>query len=387
MIPRDATLTLLELARGFPVVAITGPRQSGKTTLVRATFGDRPYVSLEDLDRREEADEDPRGFLSRYLDGAIFDEVQHCPDLFSYLQGVVDEDPRPGRFILTGSQNFALLARLTQSLAGRVGLFHLLPFSLRELAAAGRVAPRLETLLYTGLYPPLYDREVTPARWYASYVETYVERDVRQLVNVRDLTAFHRFVRMCAGRSGQLLNYTNLAADCGITHNTARAWLSVLEASYILFRLPPHHRNFRKRLVKSPKLYFYDSGLAAWLLGIRSAEQLATHPMRGPLFEGWVISELHKLRANLAEPSDLAFWRDRSGHEVDVLVEKGGHLRPIEIKSGQTITRDQLAGLRHWLDLAGGEATAPTLIYGGDTAATRHAIEILPWRDLATAEL
>jgi len=387
MIPRDATPTLLELARGFPVVAVTGPRQSGKTTLVRATFGDRPYVSLEDLDRREEATDDPRGFLARFPDGAIFDEVQHCPDLFSYLQGEVDTDPRPGRFILTGSQNFALLARLTQSLAGRVGLFHLLPFSLRELAAVGRAPERLVDLLHTGLYPPLYDREVTAARWYASYVATYVERDVRQLLNVRDLATFHRFVRMCAGRSGQLLNLSGLAADCGITHNTARAWISVLEASYLLFRLPPHHRNFRKRLVKSPKLYFYDPGLAAWLLGIESGEQLATHPMRAPLFEGWVISELHKQRANRAEAAGLSFWRDRSGHEVDLIVEEGDRLRPVEIKSGQTVTADQLAGLHHWLALAGDEAIHPTLIYGGETATTRHTIQILPWRDLDRGEL
>lgn len=382
MIFRDAEPTLRELAKEYPVVAITGPRQSGKTTLTRAVFSDKPYVSLEEPDHREFADEDPRGFLARYQDGAILDEVQRCPTLFSYLQGVLDHAGRPGMFILTGSQQFGLLAGITQTLAGRVALLHLLPFTLKELATDGRSPRSLDESLFTGLYPPIHDRRLAPAVWYANYVQTYVERDVRQMVNVRDLSAFQRFVRMCAARIGQLLNLSGLANDCGITHNTAKAWLSVLEASYLVFLLPPHHRNFNKRLVRMPKLYFYDTGLAAWLLGIREPGQLAIHAMRGALFESRIISELLKNRYNRGLTSNLYFWRDRAGNEVDILAEHGEMLTPIEIKSGQTVTRDYLIGLQKWLVIAGASAVKPLLIYAGDTSYTRSGIEIRRWRDM-----
>lgn len=382
MITRDAETTLRELAQGYPVVAITGPRQSGKTTLTRTVFSDKPYVSLEEPDHREFADEDPRGFLARYQDGAILDEVQRCPDLFSYLQGRLDQAGRPGMFILTGSQQFGLLAGITQTLAGRVALLHLLPFALKELVAGGLSPRSLDESLFTGLYPPVHDRRLAPAVWYANYVQTYVERDVRQIINVRDLNTFRRFVRMCAARIGQLLNLSGLANDCGITHNTAKAWLSVLEASYLIFLLPPHHRNFNKRLVKMPKLYFYDTGLAAWLLGIREPGQLAIHAMRGALFESWVISELLKDRYNRGLTSNLYFWRDRTGNEVDVLAEYGEALAPIEIKSGQTVTRDYLIGLQKWIALAGTSVVKPLLIYAGDNSDTRSGIEIRRWRDM-----
>jgi predicted AAA+ superfamily ATPase len=385
MIPRTAAETLKILARGYPVVAVTGPRQSGKTTLVRAAFPQKPYVSLEDPDQREFAQDDPRRFLGRFADGAVLDEVQRCPALFSYLQGRVDEDRRSGLFILTGSQQFGLLSGVTQTLAGRVGFVPLLPFSLPELQAAAQAPTELDELLYRGQYPPLYDRDVSPLHWHADYVTTYVERDVRQMVNVQDLTVFQRFIRLCAGRTGQLLNLSSLANDAGIATNTARAWLSVLEASYLVYLLPPHHRNFRKRLVKSPKLYFVDSGLAAWLLGIQDAGQLSIHAMRGALFENWVITELLKQRFNRALVSNLYFWRDNTGNEIDVLLDEAGSLRPIEVKSGQTMRREYLAGLKKWCDLAEREDTSTgraALVYGGGELQRLSDVDIVPWRDI-----
>lgn len=383
MIPRSVTKILLELADGYPIIAITGPRQSGKTTLARSLFAQKPYVSLEDPDQREFAQTDPRGFLALYPDGAILDEVQRCPDLFSYLQTRVDMDGRVGLFVLTGSQQFGLLSGISQTLAGRVGFVRLLPFSGSELNAAGVLPSTLEELLFKGLYPPVYDRKVTPGSWYSGYMQTYVERDLRQLINVRDLSAFQRFVRMCAARTGMLLNLSAMASDCGITHNTAKAWVSILEASYILFLLQPHHRNFNKRLVKTPKLYFYDTGLAAWLLGIRDSDQIAIHSMRGPLFETWVIGELLKGRFNRGLISNLYFWRDSSGNEVDVLAENGELLTPIEIKSGQTVTADSFSGLEKWSMIAGNAANTAWLVYGGNLRQSRKNVEVLPWRDLA----
>ena len=383
MIPRAAAKTLVHLASGYPVVAITGPRQSGKTTLARALFAQKPYVSLEDLDEREHASHDPRGFLSRFPHGAVLDEVQRAPDLFSYLQTRVDADRRPGLFILTGSQQFGVLSGITQSLAGRVALLSLLPFTSAELEAARRLPDTLERLLFAGLFPPLYDRGLEPQIWFGNYVQTYLERDVRQIVNVSDLLTFQRFLRMCATRTAQLINLSALANDCGISHHTASAWLSVLEASYVVHRLPPHHSNFGKRLVKTPKLYFLDTGLAAWLAGIEQPEQLATHPLRGPLFETWVVSELLKARFNRALTSNLYFWRDRSGHEVDAVVELGERLVPVEMKAGQTVAGDFFAGLDRWTELAGMESVRSWLVYAGDRRYAREKTEVLPWRAIA----
>lgn len=382
MLPRDAEPTIRQLAGGYPVVAVTGPRQSGKTTLVRAMFADRPYVSLEDLDEREFAEQDPRGFLARFPDGAVLDEVQRAPGLFSYLQTRVDQERRSGLFILTGSQQFDLLSSITQTLAGRVALVPLLPFTLGELQAGGQAPESLEELLFKGLYPPVHDRELEPGIWHANYVRTYVERDVRQMINVRDLSAFQRFVRMCAARTGQLLNLSMLATDCGITHNTARSWLSVLEASYLVHLLQPHHRNFNKRLVKTPKLYFCDPGLAAWLLGIQTPAQLAIHPQRGALFETWVVSEMLKARFNRALGSNLYFWQDRSGHEVDVLVEQGGTLIPVEIKSGQTVVADFFRGIEKWAEIAGDAGGRPWLVYAGAQRQSRSSVEVVPWQQI-----
>jgi predicted AAA+ superfamily ATPase len=382
LIPRQAAATLMRLAGGYPLVAITGPRQSGKTTLAREVFGDKPYVSLEDLDERAYAESDPRGFLARFPDGAVLDEVQRCPALFSFLQTRVDEDQRRGLFVLTGSQQFGLLSSISQTLAGRVAVVALLPFSLGELQAVERAPATLETLLFQGLYPPIYDRDLGAAIWYKNYVSSYVERDVRQMVNVRDLSTFQRFVRMCAARTAQLLNLSGLAIDCGISHNTAASWLSVLEASFIIHRLEPYHVNFGKRLVKTPKLYFYDSGLAAWLLGIQNAGQLAIHPQRGPLFETWVVAELLKARYGRALGSNLFFWRDRSGREVDILIEQGATLVPVEIKSGQTVQPDFFQGIEDWRRISGQTNNEAWLVFGGDREQQRGRLHVLPWRHI-----
>jgi predicted AAA+ superfamily ATPase len=382
LIPRSAESTIRQLASQYPVVAVTGPRQSGKTTLVRALFSDRLYVSLEDLDERDFAIEDPRRFLARFPDGAVLDEVQRTPDLFSYIQTRVDDDRRQGLFILTGSQQFDLLSRITQTLAGRVALVPLLPFTLGELQQVGQAPDVLDDLLFTGLYPPVHDRGLDPGIWYGNYIRTYIERDVRQMVNVQDLSTFQRFIRMCAARTGQLLNLSGLAGECGITHNTARAWLSVLEASYIVHQLQPHHQNFNKRLVKTPKLYFYDPGLAVWLLGIQNVEQLSIHPQRGELFETWVLSELLKARFNRALASNLYFWRDRSGHEVDVIVEQGPALMPVEVKSGQTVVPSFFDNLKSWTQIAGETGGRAWLVYGGDQRQSRSSAEVLPWREI-----
>jgi predicted AAA+ superfamily ATPase len=382
MIPRQASQTLQRLSRGFPVLAITGPRQSGKTTLARATFPDKPYISLENPDIRGFAESDPRAFLAGFPDGAILDEVQRTPELFSYLQGLVDEDGRMGLFILTGSQQFDLRSRITQSLAGRVGLVHLLPFSHIELCQTPAPPADLETALFKGGYPPLYVRDLSPHDWLSAYVATYLERDLHQLINVRDLKTFQLFLRMCAARTGQLLNLSALANDCGITHHTAKAWLSVLEASYLLFLLPPHHRNLGKRLTKSPKLYFLDTGLACWLMGIHDQEPLRFHAQRGALFETWVIAELLKGRFNRSLPSNLYFWRDSAGNEIDVLLDQGERLLPIEIKAGTTLNPDYFSGLNKWRALAGDAALQPLLIYAGSEAQARTQARILPWQQV-----
>ena len=384
MLPRVASDTLLRLARGFPVVALTGPRQSGKTTLARASFPGKPYVSLENPDEREFAEQDPRRFLARFPEGAILDEIQRCPALFSWLQGVVDERQCMGDFVLTGSAQFDLFAGVTQSLAGRVGRVELLPLSATEMTQGGVMPQTLDRLLLCGGYPALYDRTLSPGDWFPNYVATYLERDVRQLVAVRDLSQFQRFIRMCAARSGQLLNLTALGADCGVSAVTAREWLSVLEASYLVVRLLPYHNNFGKRLVKTPKLYFLDVGLMAWLLGIRDERSIETHAARGALFETWVVSEALKRKYNAGQPADLHFWRDSAGHEVDLLEETPQGLRATEIKSGSTFALDWLAGVEKWQGIAGKAIARPILIYGGDTSFEREQCDVLSWRDFVT---
>jgi len=383
MFARQLAATLARLSRSFPIIAITGPRQSGKTTLARAVFADKSYVSLENPAELAFAREDPRGFLARFRDGAIFDEAQRWPDLFSWLQGMVDEDRRPGRFVLTGSQQFGLLAGISQSLAGRVGMTQLLPLSLSELMGSARFSPHLDRLLLNGGYPALHAQDVSVQDWFPSYVATYVERDVRQVMNVQDLSTFQRFLRLCAARSGQLLNLAALAGEAGISQGSARAWLSVLESSYLVHRLPPYHRNFGKRLVKTPKLYFLDVGLACWLLGIASTDLLALHPLRGALFETWVVGEFIKARFNAGQAANLYFWRDNNGLESDLLFESGDKLQPVEIKSGQTVTPDYIRAGQKAGRIAGAEALTPWLIHGGDDDYERSGVQVKSWLSLA----
>jgi predicted AAA+ superfamily ATPase len=383
MIPRIATPLLEEIRAGYPVVTITGPRQSGKTTLARAAFADKPYVSLETPDEREFAMTDPRGFLARWPDGAVIDEVQHVPALFSWIQSDVDAANQMGRFILTGSQNFSLMAHITQSLAGRSALVQLLPLSIAELSAADQLPEDLDSMILRGGYPALYARSLNPARWLADYIMSYLDRDVRQISQVHDLSAFQRFLRLCAGRTGQLLNLANLAQETGIAQSTARAWLSVLEASYIVFLLPPHHRNLGKRVVKMPKLYFLDTGLAASLMGLQTPAQLTIHPLRGALFESLIVAEFLKARLNSGFPSNLYFWRDNVGLEVDLLREEPDGLYPVEIKSSATVTEDLLKGLRKWLTVAGDAAREPQLVCATPESYMRSGIHIRRWQDAA----
>lgn len=395
MIARHMKPVLLKSAAAYPVVTVTGPRQSGKTTLVRDAFPKHAYVSLETPDAREFAVDDPRGFLGQFPGGVILDEVQRVPGLLSYIQGIVDEQNVPGRFILTGSQNLSLLEHVSQSLAGRTSVFQLLPFSRAELERRkplhpdeiGRVIPRrppsqdtlFETLI-KGFYPRIHDRGLDPQEWLRNYYQTYVERDVRSIKNIGDLDAFSRFVRLCAGRSGQLLNLASLGTDCGITHSTAARWLSVLEASFLVHLLRPHHRNFGKRLMKSPKLYFLDTGLLCYLLRIRTTDELFSHSSRGAVFETFVVNELLKTCLNLGLEPDIWFWRDSTGREVDLLIEHGAGLVPIEIKSGETVVSDFFKGLEYWQALPGQEDATSALVYGGDTSTRRNGRAVYSWR-------
>ncbi len=336
---------LARRARESPVVVLTGPRQSGKTTLVREVFKSRPYVNLEAPDVRARAHDDPRGFLANYPRGAILDEVQRAPALLSYLQVDVDEHRQAGRWILSGSQNLALIEAVSQSLAGRAALLELLPLGMTELRAGGWLAPDLFTMLWRGAYPAPFDRGESPSDWFSGYVATYVERDVRTMLNVGDLHAFQTFVRLAASRTGQILNLSQLGADVGITHNTARSWISVLEASYLLTRLQPYSGNFGSRLVKAPKLHMLDTGLACFLLGIRTPDELELHPLRGPLFESWVVSEVLKAHRNAGVPARLSYVRDAHGLEVDLLLERGPELVGVEVKSGATVPLDAFRSL------------------------------------------
>jgi len=379
MIPRAAASTLQRLAQGFPVLVLTGPRQSGKTTLAKSVFSDKTYISLENPDERAFALQDPKRFLQRFPQGAVLDEVQRCPELLSWLQAWVDERGVMGDFVLTGSSQFDLMVGVTQTLAGRVGRVELLPLCADEMATSQKAPADLNTALFQGCYPALYDRDVSPPDWFANYISTYIERDVRQLVAVRNLTQFQTFVKMCAARSGQLLNLTSLGADCGISSVTAKQWLSVLEASYIVSLLQPLHRNFGKRLVKAPKLYFCDVGLAAWLMGIRDATSLDTHAARGALFETYVVSELMKQRLNAGQPRDLYFWRDSAGNEVDVVIESAQGLQAIEIKSGSTFASDWTDGLKKWQKFAGDESIQPSLAYGGTDSHEREGVQVWGW--------
>jgi predicted AAA+ superfamily ATPase len=384
MFPRTILPVLERRLAEFPVVALTGPRQSGKTTLMKHVAGHRPYVSLEDPDHRAYALEDPRGFLAQFPDGAALDEVQRCPALFSYLQGFVDTDGRAGLFLLTGSQQFGMMESITQSLAGRIALLRLWPFSLAELQAVDAAPADVNTLLFKGLFPRLYSGKIAPADWFSNYVATYLERDVRQLLKVQDLALFQRFVVLCAARAGQLLNIDALASDAGISRPTANGWLSVLEASHVIVIVRPWFANIGKRLVKTPKLYFCDTGLAAWLLGAKTRDYVAGLPQRGALFENWVMMELLKAHANAGIPPRLFFLRDKSGHEIDALVPTAPDtFAAIEVKAGETVAADFFKGLDYWRKNLPGQTLHPWLVYGGVASQSRERGRVVPWNALS----
>lgn len=384
-IPRLAALRLRRLLRGFPVVVVTGPRQAGKTTLVRGELAGRPYVSLEDPDVRARVAADPRGFLAAHPAGAVFDEAQRVPELLSYLQTEVDRDRRPGRWVLTGSQNLLLSAAVSQSLAGRAGFLELLPLAYGE--ARARLGPlTLDDLLVRGAYPAVHTQPVDVRDWHASYVASYLERDVRQVSRIADLLRFQRFMRMLAARCGQLLNLNALANDLGIAQTTARDWLAVLEATYVVFRLPPYHANVGKRLVKTPKLYFHDTGVAAWLAGITDAATMNVHPARGALFENLVVAELLRHLRATGAAGEAFFWRDNIGNEVDLLIERAGVLQPIECKSGATFQPEWLRALLTWQRHAASLHQAePMLICGAPAVQHIQGIGVVHWRDALLA--
>lgn len=384
-IKRSLEATLTQYASKFPIVAVVGPRQAGKTTLVQENFPNYKYFSLEDPDTLETVRTDPRDFLERDYGtpGIIIDEFQNEPQILSYMQGIVDRNRRPGYFILTGSHNFLMNQAITQSLAGRIALLTLLPLSLKELRHANMLSDNLDTAIFNGGYPDIFSRKIHPTEFYPQYTKTYVERDVRQLVNVGNLSDFQRFMRLCAGRMGQLLNVSSLADDCNISVSTANSWLSILEASYVIFLLQPHFENFSKRLIKSPKLYFFDTGLACWLLKIGSAEQVNEHYLRGSLVESLVISEMYKQFCNQGQEPSIYFWRDSHGREIDCLLDYGTTLIPIEIKSGKTINQRFFDGLHYWCDLAKIDHSKGYVVYGGTETQSRSLGTIISWQDVA----
>ncbi len=379
MIERIGKVKLKQLASKFRVVAVVGPRQSGKTTICRTTFPRKPYVSLENPDVAEFATTDPNGFLKQFKNGAILDEVQKLPHLFSYIQQIVDEKDKPGFFILSGSNNFLMQESISQTLAGRVAYLHLLPCSLKELKKAKLIVD-FETQMFNGNYPePIY-KNISATDWYPNYINTYVERDVRQLKNITDLALFMKFLRLCAGRCGQILNMQSLGNDCGIDAKTVQSWLHILQSSYIVYLQKPYFNNFNKIIVKAPKLYFYDTGVVCSLLGIQDAQQLSTHPIKGALFENLILIDLLKQRLNKGLQDNLYYWRDKTGNEIDVLLDLPSSITAIEIKAGATMNTDYQKGLLYFKNLAITKNIETILCYTGKTAQKRsNGILVKPW--------
>lgn len=381
MIERSLNIKIDTLIKSFPVVALIGPRQSGKTTLVKNLFKDFTYQNLEAPDTRLFAESDPRTFLEpAYKDkGLIIDEAQRVPELFSYLQVIVDENKK-AKVILTGSQNFLIHEKISQSLAGRIGILRLLPFSFSEIEQKYNY-DNYADYIFSGFYPPVFDRNISPDDWYQNYIQTYLERDVRQLKNIFDLTSFTNFLKLCAGRIGQILNLTALANDCGISVNTAKSWLSVLEASFVIFLLKPYHNNFNKRITKSPKLYFIDVGLASSLLGLKNSTHILQYHSMGSLFENMIISDILKKYYNEGEIPSIYYWRDKTGREVDLILEYKNKTKVIEIKAGKTVNENFFSGINLWNKMSKNMSSEAYLIYGGDKNQKRSIAQILSWKD------
>lgn len=379
MIKRTAETKLIKLAKTFRSVAVVGPRQSGKTTLCRTVFPKKQYVSLENPDVREFATSDPRGFLAQFKNGAILDEIQKAPHLFSYLQQILDETSKKGLFILTGSNNFLLQENITQTLSGRVAYLQLLPLSLAELRNSKKLKTDYGWHILNGGYPEVIERKINPADWYSGYINTYIERDVRQLKNISNLSQFTKLIRLCAGRTGQILNLTSLSNDCGVDQKTVASWLGILQSSFIIYMLKPYHNNFSKRIIKSPKLYFYDTGVACSLLGISNSKQIAVHALKGFLFENMIISELLKERLNSGLQDNLYYWRDKTGNEVDVLIDNAGKLTAVDLKAGETVSGDFFSGLNYFSSL-NSTSVRKLLVYGGkETQERSGGATVKPW--------
>jgi predicted AAA+ superfamily ATPase len=382
MIQRILSQHIREAAEKMPIIAVTGPRQSGKSTLVQQVFLNHIYINLEDIEHRKFAQNDPKGFLQNINGKAIIDEVQYAPDLLSYIQVIVDREKIPGQFVISGSQNLLLMETVSQSLAGRVAIFNLLPFSLEEIKGTSFALPNYEDYLLKGFYPRIYDLDLNPTSWLLDYIQTYVERDLRQVINVGDLGAFRQFLEICAGRIGQLVNFSDIGNLVGVSYHTANKWLSVLQTSFILYTLRPFHQNFNKRIVKTPKLYFYDTGLACALLNLRSVEDLNRHFAKGALFENFVVNEVMKNRLNQNLYPKQYFWNAAGSHEIDLLLDQGGRLFPIEIKSSRTIGPHFFDGLQYFQPLSGATPSESFLVYGGDEVQKRSAAQVLSWRNL-----
>ncbi len=381
MIPRESTAIISKLRKQFPVITLTGPRQSGKTTLLKSIYTDIPYASLEDIDLRNAALEDPRGFLGNFPEGAVLDEIQRTPELFSYIQGIVDTNKKI-HFVLSGSQNFLLLENISQSLAGRAAILKLLPFSISELQNEKLVPDSYEQLIFKGMYPGIYDRDIDPEFFYPSYISTYIERDVRQIKNIENLNSFSNFLQLCAGRTGQVVNLNSLASDAGISPNTVKSWLSILEASFIIYFLQPYYENFNKRIIKSPKLYFYDTGLVCSLLGISSANQVNTYHSKGALFENLIITDLIKTRLHKGANPKFYYWQNKTKQEIDLIIDKPEGPVPYEIKSGKTMNDNFFANLKYWQKLTGEKPENLNVIYGGDTNLKISIGNYISWKNL-----
>jgi len=380
-IKRTIESSIKYYAKKYPVLAVTGPRQSGKTTMLKTMFPKYTYISLENPDLREFATTDPNGFFKYYSGNLILDEIQQTPALFSYIQTLVDASGKMGQFILSGSQNFHLMQHITQSLAGRVALFKLLPFDFEELQQANLLPDNYEEILVKGSYPAIFDRALSSKVFYANYLQTYVEKDLKQLIDVRDLRQFRNFISLCAARSGQLVNLNSLGNECGISQPTAKAWLSVLESSYIVFLLQPYHVNFNKRIVKTPKLYFYDTGLLCHLLKITNPQSIQLHPLKGSLFENLIVAEAFKQNDHKYLHADFCFWRDASGNEVDLLVEHNEKLSIVEIKASSTIKNEHFKGLNYFGALEGSNVKSKNLIYTGALNQKRSQLNVVSWKE------
>lgn len=384
MYKRALSLELKKISKSYPVVTLIGPRQSGKTTLVRHVFPKKPYVNLEDPDIREMAEIDPRRFLDKYKNGAILDEIQRLPKLLSYIQVRVDEDKKKGLFILTGSHQLELHQAVSQSLTGRTALLTLFPMSLLELKKA-KIKVVLNEILIKGCYPAIFNDRLDPIKAYRNYFQTYVERDIRQLVNIKDLSLFQKFVRICAGRIGQILNFDSIANDVGVSLNTIKAWISILEASFIIIKLQPYFENFGKRMIKSSKIYFIDVGLATYLLGIETVDQLERDPLRGGLIENLIVLELIKFRLNKGLDPNLYYFRDTHGHEIDIIFQKAGKLIPIEIKAAQTFNKEFLKNLYFFKDIAKNRYEKGFLIYTGKEQQRMDSFKVVNYTNAVNA--